>query len=125
MNGKIENQKEMMIVVDNFENTLHFLETLGCRKKSFQETKREIWKKDDVEICIDKWPFLEPFIEIEGPSEEAVREISESLGFDYNDALFCGVGHIYEMKYGVKEEIVNQKIPLIIFEMENPFTCKP
>jgi len=121
INGDIESQKEAMIAVDDFENASHFLEILGCTKKSYQETKREIWKKGEVDICIDEWPFLEPFVEIEGHSEKSVKNISEQLGFEYKNALFCGVGHIYEMKYGIKEEIVNQKTPLITFEMQNPF----
>jgi hypothetical protein len=31
---------------------------------------------------IDEWPFLEPFIEVEGGSELGVRQVSEKLGFD-------------------------------------------
>lgn len=76
---------------------------------------------DDVEITIDEWPFLEPFVEVEGKSEEAVKAVSEKIGFTYNDALFCAVGTLYSKKYNLDEDIINNKTPKIVFEMENPF----
>ena len=118
---KIENQKEINLKIDDFEEAVKFLETMGCQKKSYQETKREIWILDDVEIAIDEWPFLEPYVEVEGKSEEAVKNVSEKLDFDYGKALFCCVTTLYNMKYGTSEEIINNQTPEIIFGGNNPF----
>lgn len=118
---KIENQKEIILKIDDFEEAVKFLETMGCQKKSYQETKREIWILDDVEIAIDEWPFLEPYVEVEGKSEEAVKAVSEKIGFDYSQALFCCVTTLYQMKYGTPEEIINNQTPEIIFGGKNPF----
>ena len=118
---KIENQKEICLTVDNYQEAVNFLNELGCHEKAYQETKRELWKLDDVEITIDEWPFLEPFVEVEGQSEEAVKVVSEKLGFDYSKALFCAVGKIYQMKYNIPLDVINNKTPEIRFEMENPF----
>lgn len=117
---QIHNQKEINLEVDSFEEAVRLLETAGCKKKSYQETKREIWILDEVEIAIDEWPFLEPFVEIEGQSEKDVRDVSEKLGFDYGKALFCAVGTLYAKKYNVSEEFINNEIPLIDFK-NNPF----
>jgi len=122
VNGdKIEDQKEVCLKVDSFDEAVIYLETLGCKFKSYQETKREIWKLDGVEICIDEWPFLEPFVEVEGESEEKVKRVSEKIGLDYGKAKFCAVGWIYKDKYGISLDEINNKTPKIIFEMENPF----
>ena len=118
---KIENQKEISLVVNNFENTCDILQTIGCVKKSYQETKRELWKINDVEITIDEWPFLEPFVEIEGPSEQAVKVVAGELGFEWSNAKFCAVGTLYAEKYGITEDKINNQIPKIVFKMENPF----
>lgn len=118
---KIEDQKEINLVIDNFEKGEEFLEKVGCRKKAYQETKREIWNLDGVEICIDEWPFLEPFVEVEGKSEEQVKSISKRIGFDYSKAWFCSATLIYNKKYGVSCEIIDNQIPKITFDMENPF----
>jgi len=118
---KIENQKEINLVIDDFKKGIEFLEAIGCQRKSYQETKREIWKLDDVEICIDEWPFLEPFVEIEGKSENKVKAVSKKLGFDYSKAWFCATGLIYSKKYNISVEIIDSEIPKITFDMENPF----
>ena len=122
INGnKIEDQKEINLVIDNFERGVEFLEKITCQRKSYQENKREIWMIEDVEICIDEWPFLEPFVEIEGKSEEKVKKVSKLLGFDYSRAWFCATGLIYSKKYNIPSEVINNDIPKIVFDMENPF----
>lgn len=117
---KIHNQQEICIVVDNFDNAVELLKQIGCQSKSYQETKRELWLLDNVEITIDEWPFLEPFVEVEGESDETVRNVSEKLGFDYAKAVFGGVGKLYAMKYKIPAGQINST-DKIVFEMENPF----
>lgn len=119
---RIENQKEINLVISDFEKGVEFLEVIGCQKKSYQETKREIWELNGVEICIDEWPFLEPFIEIEGKSEKEVKTVSKELGFDYSKAWFCATGLIYSKKYNIPVEIIDNEISKITFDIENPFS---
>jgi len=119
--NKIEDQKEINLVIDDFEKGVEFLEIIGCHKKAYQETKREIWELDNVEVCIDEWPFLEPFVEIEGKSEKEVKAVSKKLGFDYSKAWFCAVGLIYSKKYNIPAEVIDNEVPKIVFNMENPF----
>ena len=118
----IENQKEIFVTVSDFEEATHLLLTLGCTRKSYQETKRELWKVDDVEVMIDEWPFLRPFVEIEGKSEAAVRRIAEKLGFEYAQAVFGAVDVIYMRQYPhLTADRINNQTPLILFDGENPF----
>ncbi len=119
--NKIHNQKEVFLIVDSFENAESFLVNVGCKRNAYQESKRELWRFDGADITIDEWPFLEPFVEIEGKSEESVKKIAGKLGFDYSKALFCSVDTLYNMKYGVAEEIINNKTPEIKFDGKNPF----
>ena len=107
--------------VDNFDNAISLLVTIGCVQKSYQETRRELWILDGVEITIDEWPFLEPFVEIEGESEVEVGSVAEKIGFDWSQAKFCSVTNLYEEKYGVSKEVINNQTPKIVFEMANPF----
>ena len=118
--GKVEDQKETCLVVDDYNEAIDFLKEIGCEEKSYQETKRELWKLDEVEITIDEWPFLNPFVEVEGGSEEEIKAVSEKLSFDYSQALFCAVDTLYSKQYGITEEYVD-KVPLIIFNDVNPF----
>lgn len=121
-NATIEDQHECEVKVDNFDEASSLLTSIGCREKSYQENLRERWEMDGVEITIDEWPFLEPLVEIEGISEEAVRMVSDKLGFNYDEAYFGAVDGLYAEKYGIDEEIINNRTPLILFDMEeNPF----
>lgn len=122
--GKIENQKEICLEVDDFENAVELLELAGCQKKAYQENKREEWQCGECEITIDEWPFLEPFVEVEATSEQAVKAMTQKLGFDYSKALFCSVTAIYAKKYGLSDDIINNQTPKITFDMENPFLDK-
>lgn len=118
---KIENQKEIQLKIDNFDEGIAFLEMVGAIPKAYQETKRELWELKDVEITIDEWPFLEPFVEIEGKSEEEVKEAAKKFGFDYKKAKFCSVDTLYSEKYGFPEDRFNNHTPEVLFDMENPF----
>ncbi len=117
----IESQKEIYLEINNFSEGEKFLTEIGCLRKAYQENKREIWKIGEVEICIDEWPFLEPFVEIEGKSEDSVKDIADKMGFDYAKAIFSSVDELYTAKYGVSEDQVVNKTPMITFGGDNPF----
>ena len=119
--SNIEDQKEICLQVDNFKQAKDILGVLGCVEKAYQENKREVWNLNNVEITIDEWPFLEPFVEIEGKSEKAVIVTAKKVGFNYKNALFCAVGKLYSKKYNLPENVINNKTPEIIFDMKNPF----
>ena len=119
--GKIENQKEICLTIDNFDKGVEFLGEIGCVKKAYQENKRELWILDGAEITIDEWPFLEPYIEIEAKSEKKVKAAAKKLGLNYSKAMFCSADTIYSKKYNLPEDVFNNKIPKITFGKENPF----
>lgn len=121
VNGKIDTQKEITVTVDNYDKARQLLSGIGCVEKAYQETKREIWRMGEVEITIDEWPYLEPYVEIEGVSEELVRKISEELGFNYGEAIFGAADQVLSKKYGLPEEVINDKIKRIVFNEPNPY----
>jgi len=114
-------QKEACVTVSSFDEACTILTLVGCRKKAYQETRRELWVLDDVEVTLDEWPFLAPFVEIEGKGEAAVRRAAERLGFAWAEARFCHVGTLYAEAYGIPERVFNDETPLLLFVMENPF----
>lgn len=122
--NKIKDQKEICLKVDNFKEAEKFLITLGCKKKAYQENKRELWKLDNVEIMIDEWPFLEPFIEVEGKSEKAVKLVCKKLELNYSNAIFSATDVLIQKKYGISLDRINNRTPKIIFNMKNPFLKK-
>lgn len=99
---------EVEMIVNDFDTATNFFEACNIHPKSFQENKREVWIKADIEIMIDSWPGLNPFIEIEGPTEELVKTASQELGFNFEKAVFGSIDLIYEIELGVKAEEINK-----------------
>lgn len=91
--------KERAIIVDNFDETIEILKECGLHYHTLQESKRETWKLGEVEVVIDEWPWINPYIEIEGESEEAVRAAANTLGYDWKMAVFGSVDVIYNAEY--------------------------
>ena len=118
---KITDQKEVSLIVDSYQRAEQFLLVSGFNQKAYQETLRELWALNEVEVTIDTWPFLDSFVEVEGASETEVQVVSELLGFNWKNARFCAVDQLYEEKYGVSKNQINNETPLIIFDMANPF----
>ena len=99
--------KEICLTVDSYEEALNFVKAIGLKPKAEQETYREEWRLDDVEIDIDTWPWIPSFVEIEGPSEASVKEVAAKLGFKMDDALFGSVDQVYNLYYDVTSQDIN------------------
>lgn len=97
--NELHGAKEIEVVVSSFEDTVSLFQQAGWAYKTFQESKRETWELDDNEIVIDIWPWLDPFIEIEGPSEDSLKSGAKKLGLDWREAIFGSVDILYNRKF--------------------------
>lgn len=110
----INDTYEVELTVNDFDTAASFFEACGIPAKAFQENMREVWVRDGVEITIDTWPGLNPFVEIEGTSEGVVREVSKELGFDFEKAVFGSIDLVYEKELGIPAERII-RLPEITF----------
>jgi adenylate cyclase class 2 len=90
---------EIEVEVSDYQKTVDIFEASGLEVTTRQETKRETWKLGEAEVVLDVWPWLEPFIEIEAPSEEIVKQTAELLGQKWKDAVFGSVTTAYRIQY--------------------------
>ncbi|MDO8598660.1 MAG: CYTH domain-containing protein [bacterium] len=112
---------ETELTIDAYDRGFAFCEDLGMIRKSYQETRRESWELVDVQFDIDTWPGIPTFLEVEGVSEDVVRQNVEALGFSWTSVLFGGVGIVYQRHLNIPEQEVN-RIPEITFA--NPPTVR-
>jgi predicted adenylyl cyclase CyaB len=71
----INSIKELETVVKDFDVMVDIFRKLWLNEKSYQETYREVWAiNNEIEIMIDLWPWLKPYIEIEWENEEVVKK---------------------------------------------------
>ncbi len=90
---------EIEVTVSDYDKTIELFEAIGLNKESSQDTKRETWKYKNSEVVLDEWPWLKPYIEVEGPSEQEIRTIAEELGFDWAKAVYGSSTEAYKVEY--------------------------
>ncbi len=112
----IEAANEIETTVDDFDATKALLEASGMIFHTYQESRRETWKLGDVEVVIDEWPWMPPYIEIEGDNEASIREAAATLGFSWDEAVFGGVDVVYRMLYPAMSVRGVIDIPLVRFD---------
>ena len=99
--AKIDGTKELEIKVDSFEETDAILTKVGLQCRNFQENRRNQFLLNGVEIDIDSWPLIPTYLEIEGDSEESIKEVCTLLELDYDKCTTMDVTDIYNNVYGI------------------------
>ncbi len=95
----VDGAKEIELQVSSFDAAIELLAQAGLKHTSFQETRRETWKLDEVEVVLDEWPWLNPYMEIEGASEQLLQAAAERLGLAWDNAAFGDVMVAYRAQY--------------------------
>lgn len=103
--SKIDSVKELEVEVSDFDKTVEIFSEAGWKYKTFQESKRETWTLDETEVVIDEWPWLKPYIEIEGESEALIKKVAQKLGLDWKDVILGHIDALYERQYEFQDGI--------------------
>lgn len=97
--GKTDYREEVETTIGSYPKMEKILNAIGLESFSYQESKRETWKYKNVEVVLDKWPWLDDYIEIEGPDEQSIKTAAKDLGFEWTDAKFGSVDTAYRIQY--------------------------
>ncbi len=82
--GASRTHKEINLTVSDPEKMGAFFEAVGLEYYAYQEKKRISFSLRDWLFEIDSYPGMPPYLEIEGSSEEHVREAIKLLGLENN-----------------------------------------
>ncbi len=107
LDRSLEGTKEIAVAVDSFDGICDLLLAVGLDNKSYQETRREKWELDDVEITIDTWPWIPTFAEIEAKNEEELKRVVEKIGLNWSQAIHGSVETAYQKHYDVTEKEID------------------
>ena len=118
--GVISGVTELETTVGDFDTTVALLEAFGLEYKSLQETRRETWRLGTVEIVLDEWPWLNPYVEVEGLSEQEVRRVASQLGFSWDAAVFGPTPQAYQAQYPDGDAAQLIEIPRVAFDEPIP-----
>lgn len=92
----LDGTNELEVTVSDFEDTNLILEKLGYNAQSYQENFRMQYKLDNVEVDLEKWPMLPPFMEIEGISKEDILKTIKLLDINTDDITTIDIDTIYK-----------------------------
>lgn len=78
----IDGTLEVETVVGDFAAANELLGMLGFKPKSYQENRRTSFAIGKVQLELDEWPRIPPYLEIEGESRDDVVRVARLLGYD-------------------------------------------
>lgn len=105
MHGGKSNDKgmeEIEVDVSDFDKTALMLNKLGFKEKFYQENRRVRYQLKTVEIDIDYWPLLDPYLEIEAKNWKDVDKTIGLLGLNPKDKKIFVTQQVYALK-GINE----------------------
>lgn len=92
------------VVVAGFDAAKNVLEAVGMEAKAYQESKAETWRLGDVRVVLSEWPFVRPFLELEGQSEAELKKAAKALHLHWKDVVTGGIEPVYMAEYDIDEE---------------------
>jgi adenylate cyclase, class 2 len=77
--GKLKSRSEIEVPVGDPQAAAQLLTALGFSPVFTFEKRRQVWHAEGCEVALDQLPYLGWFVEIEGPSDQAVLALRERL----------------------------------------------
>ena len=97
---EIQKVMETEMEVPSIEEANSILEQLGFSFRNYQEKNRATYSVDGVEVDIDSWPLIPPYVEIENDSDELIQSTIGKLGLQGHEIVSCNTTEVYK-KYGI------------------------
>lgn len=91
---------ETEVPVPSIEEGNMLLESLGYSYRNYQEKRRVSYEYKGVEIDIDSWPHIPPYMEIEHDKPEEIDSIIDELGLAEHEIVSCNTSDVYQ-RYGI------------------------
>ncbi len=92
---------ELEFEVEDYEKIQIFFEKIGLINYRHQEKMRHTFRLNNATIDIDTWPNIPTYIEIEGESEEDLKNTAELLGLDWKNVVFHSPRWVIENIYNI------------------------
>ncbi len=76
----LKRRQEIESEINDADSIHKLLLALGYEQVLIVEKKRRLWLFCNCEVALDRLPLLGDFVEIEGPDEEKISNVQNSLG---------------------------------------------
>jgi predicted adenylyl cyclase CyaB len=82
--SKLKHREEIECRVENADTMIRILEEAGFRIRTEYSKYRTVFEKDEFNISLDETE-AGTYLEVEGPSDEAITTLGTKLGYSEND----------------------------------------
>lgn len=93
--------EEIEFEVGNIDAAEALLQRLGYVAFRHQQKLRHTFRLGEVLIEIDTWPRVPAYVELEGPSEEALKETAKALGLNWDTVEMRSPRTVIEDVYNI------------------------
>lgn len=102
-------REEVEARVESGDDAIAVLVRLGFRRSVEYHKKRERWRLDDCIVELDEPARLGLFVEIEGPGEEAIRQVQKRLELDalqHIPSSYVDMTIRYCQEHGIADQVL-------------------
>ena len=92
---------EIEFEVSDFKKAESFFDKIGWAPYRHQQKKRHTLQLGDVTFDIDTWPKVPTYVELEGPSESALKQAAKAVGLDWKDVVVKDARWVIENIYNI------------------------
>lgn len=97
----VDGAHEIELGIEDLEKAVKIFESIGLLPYRRQQKRRHTLHLDKVVFDIDTWPKIPTYVELEGPSEEVLKNVASKLGLDWGKAVFEDARKIIEGRYNI------------------------
>lgn len=95
--GNDDGVEEIEFEVSDFDKAQIFLERIELKEKGYQENKRIRYMLGNIEVDIDYWPLLNPYLEIEAKSWKDIDKAIKLLELNPKDKKIFSTMQVYKL----------------------------
>jgi adenylate cyclase, class 2 len=99
---------ETEISVGSFEETITILNYLGYKPRAIQENIRHEAFIEGCQVCLDEWPLIQPYVEIEFEDIDKLGLVENRLGLSEENRSLKDVESMYK-EIGIDIKVTNVK----------------
>lgn len=92
---------EIELEIDDYQKAQLLFEKIGLVAFRHQQKKRHTFELGDVTFDIDTWPRIPTYVEIEGKSEQDLRDAADKVGLNWKDANLHNARWVIENVYKI------------------------
>ncbi len=97
----VDGTYEIEFAIDDYKKAELLFEKIGLVAYRHQQKYRHTFELNGVTFDIDTWPKVPTYVELEGESEQALKDAAKIVGYDWKNVVFENARWVLENKYGI------------------------